>query len=254
MTVTVSSTNPQEPQTRSFEAGSVIFEEGELGTEMYIVLTGMVEILQRRGDEVSVLSVLEQGDFFGEMALLDDLPRSATARAAEKIELVAINRSTFVQMLRSNPEIAVRMIRKLSGRLRRADERLKRMQASPGGSSEPTAAVEAPPAPAPERLIFERTGQTFHLVEGTTMIGRKDPVTGVQPEVDLTGIDTERSSSRRHATLRRREGRELVLTEEVGAMNGTFVNDRRLETGAPTPVADGDRLRFGLVELVLRET
>ena len=63
------------------------FREGDLGTEMYIINEGKVEILNQVGDEEQVLAVLEKGDFFGEMSVLEDLPRAATARAATDVRL-----------------------------------------------------------------------------------------------------------------------------------------------------------------------
>ena len=83
---------------------------------MYIINEGKVEILNQVGDEEQVLAILEKGDFFGEMSVLEDLPRAASARAATDVRLLQINGSTFDQLLRGNPEIAVRMMRKLSRR------------------------------------------------------------------------------------------------------------------------------------------
>ena len=68
--------------------------------------------------------------------------------------------------------------------------------------------------------------------------------------MDLTAVDTERSCSRRHARLASQDS-QLVLIEELGATNGTFINEERLRAGVPAPVAGGDRLRFGLVTLEL---
>ena len=67
-------------QSVDFSAGEIIFREGDLGTEMYIISEGKVEILNRLGEDDRVLAVLEKGDFFGEMSVLEDLPRAATAR------------------------------------------------------------------------------------------------------------------------------------------------------------------------------
>ena len=83
----------------------------------------------------------------------------------------------------------------------------------------------------PERLLHDESGMEFAIVlNGDTMVGRKDPVTGIYPEVDLTPVDTQRSISRRHAKLFRRDDK-LYLCEEIGTMNGTFVNGERLATG-----------------------
>jgi len=226
--------------------GDVIFHEGDLGTEMYIIQEGQVEILHLSTDGPRRLALLEKGDFFGEMSILDELPRTATAVAVSDARLVEIDGATFDEMLRANPEIAIRIMRKLSLRVRRADERL--------GRSKPVAravkASEAPAAPAMVGHLTHRGSGTRLEVEGTDSItiGRRDPVTGIQPSVDLTGLDQERSVSRRHAKLERRE-RRLYLVEDLGTTNGTFLNGKRIAPGEPVEVNAGDLLRFGLVEL-----
>ena len=87
--------------------------------------------------------------------------------------------------------------------------------------------------------------------DGETIIGRFDPVTGVQPEVDLKPVDVHRSTSRRHAVIHGREG-SFFVREEVGCANGTFVNGERLETGVEVEIHDGDALQFGLVKTLFR--
>jgi len=243
--------NAKKGYTAEIKAGEYVFREGELGTEMYIINEGKVEILNQVGDEEQILAVLEKGDFFGEMSVLEDLPRAASARAATDIRLLQINGSTFDQLLQGNPEIAVRMMRKLSRRLRETDEMLKSVLGSKATSREmPRPEVQAL-AEGPERLVHVPSGMEFHLSNGSeTTIGRKDPVTGIYPDIDLTPVDTQRSVSRRHAKIFRR-GSKFFFGEEIGTMNATFLNGGRLETGVPAEIRPGDELRFGVVVLRL---
>ncbi len=247
-------------------AGEYVFREGELGTEMYIVHRGRVEILKRVADEENdeaLLAVFEQGDFFGELSLLDDQPRSASVKALEDTVLVCIDGATFIQMLRETPEIAVRMMRKLSRRLRHTDRLLQEAldgQGEASGEVEAAAEVAAPEEDGAAhgavalryKLVDANSSTTFEIgTQEETLIGRADPVTGIRPSVDLTAIDTQRSCSRRHARIFQREGR-LFLVEEIGSMNGTFVNGQRLDTGAPVEIKQGDILRFGVLKLELQ--
>ncbi len=233
--------------------GEFIFREGELGTEMYIIHEGKVEILSGSGSKEQLLSVLEKGDFFGEMSILEDLPRAASARAVTEVKLLQINGSTFDQMLRSNPEVAVRMMRKLARRLRETDELLRssttnREAVSSVSREIPRMAVQAQ-ADGPEKLIHSSSGMEFPLSTGPeTTIGRKDAVTGIYPDVDLSPVDTQRSISRRHAKIYRR-GNKFFVGEEIGTMNSTFVNGARLETGVPSEIKPGDEVRCGVVAL-----
>ncbi len=239
------------------EEGEWVFEEGTLGTEMYIVLEGRVEILKKVGEEDRPLTVLEKGDFFGEMALLEGLPRAAGARAETAVKLLEINGSTFNKMLRDDPEIGVRMMRKLSRRLRETDALLRELGAEqmpqgPPAPPEPPAPEEVETRVVPEHLVHKKSGMDFFFARGTeTSVGRRDPVTGIYPDVDLSPVDSQRSISRRHGKIFRR-GDKYFLSEEIGTMNGTFVNGERLETGVPVEVKPGDELRFGVVELEFR--
>ncbi len=240
--------------TAEFKAGEMVFDEGDLGTDMFIIHEGQIEILKRVGSDLKQLAVLEKGDFFGEMSLLDDMPRNAAARALNPAKLVRINGATFAQMLRKDPEIAVRIMRKFSRRLRETDTLLKKAL----GTTESSAGLMAEmPAPdidkdkkyGPERLVHVKSGMEFLLAQGEeTTVGRRDPVTGIYPDVDLTPVDTQRSTSRRHSKVYRRAGK-FYASEEIGTMNGTFVNGTRLETGVPVEVKDQDELRFGVVNM-----
>lgn len=233
-------------------AGSYVFREAELGREMYIIQDGQVEITKRAAGEERQLAVLEKGDFFGEMALLEDLPRAGSARALNEVRLLQINGSTFDQMLRDNPEIAVRMMRKLSRRLRETDQQLRDlMDQTRSALSDIPSLTPAPAANAPERLVHEPSGMEFPLSRGSeTTIGRRDPVTGIEPDIDLTPVDSARSVSRRHAKIYRR-GLKFFLSEEIGTVNATFLNGARLETGVPAELRAGDEVRCGVVNLRL---
>ncbi|MEM7585881.1 MAG: cyclic nucleotide-binding domain-containing protein [Acidobacteriota bacterium] len=235
-----------------FAADEVVFEEGDLGTEMYIVQEGKVAILKRYKDQEQQLAVLGQGDFFGEMSVLEDLPRTATVKAVTHCRLLEINGSTFDQMLRRNPEIAVRMMRKLSRRLRETDMRLREALGSEESQAPemPTSDGQPERTTGTEKLVHDTSSIEFFLSAGEeTSVGRRDPVTGINPDIDLTPADSQRSISRRHAKIFRRDSR-FYVREEIGTMNGTFVNGERVETGLPVEFKDGDEVRFGLIKTI----
>lgn len=110
---------------RKFPAGTVLFHEGDRGEEMYIIQSGKVKISKRIRGVEKTLATLEKGEFFGEMAILNDKPRSATAETVEESEMLVIDRKTFESLLRSNIEIAIRFIKRLAERLREADEQME---------------------------------------------------------------------------------------------------------------------------------
>jgi CRP-like cAMP-binding protein len=236
----------------AFAAGERIFSQGELGTEMFIIQDGIVEIIKHINDDSHVLSRLEKGDFFGEMAILEALPRTADAVAVTEVKVVAINGSRFDEMLRKNPEVAVRIIRKYSKRLREANTLLEKLVGREVDIDHTAldATQIAPPEKATQhRLVDVATGTAFFFSQGDeTTIGRADPVTGIRPDIDLTPVDTNRSVSRRHAKIIR-TGHDYHVLEEVGTVNGTYVNDQRIPTGVPVTLHNGDLLKIGLISM-----
>ncbi len=141
---------------REFARGTVLFREGEPGREMYVVQGGLVTISKAVGDVQTVLSTLGQGEFFGEMSILCDRPRSATATVAEDAKLLVIDPKTFEAMVRSNAEVAIRMIKKLAERLRAADDQISNLLFRDASSRIvhylATTAERAPRAGGPVRL------------------------------------------------------------------------------------------------------
>lgn len=101
-----------------YAAGDVIFGEGDKGDAMYVVRTGEITV-ERDG---RVMETLGAGDIFGEMALIDGAPRSATARAKTDCEVAPINEKTFLFLVHETPFFAIAVMRTLAGRLRHMNE------------------------------------------------------------------------------------------------------------------------------------
>jgi CRP/FNR family cyclic AMP-dependent transcriptional regulator len=107
-------------------AGSVLFRKGEAGDAMYLIEGGRVRIHIRDEDGEDVtLAELARGDFFGEMAILDGKPRSASATVTEDARLAVLSREHFHQHVSRNPDLALEMLGAITERLRRTDEMLR---------------------------------------------------------------------------------------------------------------------------------
>ena len=287
----MASPQPFKDYVVKFRNGERVYSAGDAGTEMYIVQSGSVELFKDVDGHRVSLAVMEKGDFFGEMALIESAPHTMTAEARSSCELIEINSTLFDKMIRGNIEIAVRMLRKLSLRLSDATRRLEELSVAAASNltvdatvaehpvavavavagagaatidvSEEVAAVRpvahaAAPQASPSsnghpRFVSEDGVLTFWIKNDRATIGRFDPVTGLKPEVDLSALDLNRSVSRHHARFTM-EGGLFVVTEEVGALNGTFVNGKQLVTGKSTPIKDGDELSLGMVKLVFKES
>lgn len=110
---------------RAYPRGSVIVFEGDPGDALYIVRRGQVKVvlISEEGREV-ILSVMGEGSCFGEMAVLDEEPRSAHVIAMQDSTLLVLRRDDFRAQLRRSPEVSIALLRELSRRLRRADEKI----------------------------------------------------------------------------------------------------------------------------------
>ncbi|MBW2596586.1 MAG: Crp/Fnr family transcriptional regulator [Deltaproteobacteria bacterium] len=111
---------------RSLNRGEALFRKGDEGTSLYIVKSGSVKIVlpSDTGDEISP-AILSKGDFFGEMALLDGLPRSADVVALEPSELLALNQKDFLAFLKGDEDAIQSILSYLSMRLRKTDDLLE---------------------------------------------------------------------------------------------------------------------------------
>jgi CRP-like cAMP-binding protein len=110
---------------RRFHKDQVIFHEKEVGDSLFVILHGRVKvaIFGDDGKEVT-LSVLSEGDFFGEMALLDQDPRSATVIAEEECELLSLQRDDFTRALEQDPGMSASLVQTLASRLRKANHQI----------------------------------------------------------------------------------------------------------------------------------
>jgi CRP-like cAMP-binding protein len=118
--------------TRSLGEGQKLFDEGDAGESMFVIQSGTVGVFRRVGDVEVPIAQLGAGELVGEMAVLEGLPRTACAVASEPTVVVELPSSLFEQMVRENGEIALRVLRKLSARLREADRLIQAFLASSG--------------------------------------------------------------------------------------------------------------------------
>ncbi|UCG91755.1 MAG: Crp/Fnr family transcriptional regulator [candidate division WOR-3 bacterium] len=113
-----------EGMERKLEAGEVLFDEGDKGDVMYLIREGKIKITKGQGEDEKVLAILKEGDFFGEMAIIDGSPRSASAIAVTPTSLLVIDKETFKSKLKENPLIEY-TLETLTRRLRTTDEQIK---------------------------------------------------------------------------------------------------------------------------------
>ncbi len=107
---------------REMQAGDVIFPEGELSQDLYLIVAGKVDIVQQRRETMHTIVTLDAGDYFGDKAIFEEQPRSAGAVVAQPVKLLMLSPERFRQIVVQEPAISFEIFRELSARLRRLDE------------------------------------------------------------------------------------------------------------------------------------
>jgi CRP-like cAMP-binding protein len=251
--------------TVSVNAGEFVFKQGDTGNELFIVQQGRVELLRTPANEGEPrqIEMLDVGDLFGEAVLLGAHVRETSARAETAAQLIRLDPDAIRQLIAEEPEIGVRLLRRLA---RRALERLEAEERALGTAAAEKARADSlaaaprvketraprPPVTGAPTLVHAETDTRIPLPRKLeVLVGRPDRSAGTVPDIDLSPFDAERTLSRQHARLVL-TGAGVAVRVEAAARNGTFVNGRRVQPDTDLPLADGDRVRFGAVETVYR--
>jgi CRP-like cAMP-binding protein len=110
---------------RHFSPGQIIFHHGDPGGLLYIIMKGKVKIAHSTPEgQEALLAILGEDDFFGELALLDDSPRSATAEAIQPTETLTLHRDEFISFISNNPKLSLHVLKTLARNIRRLNSQL----------------------------------------------------------------------------------------------------------------------------------
>jgi len=115
---------------RTYSDNEVIFKEGEAGHAMYVIQSGKVLITKRTPSGEFTIATLQDGDIFGEMAIFDRLPRSATARASGKARILSIDKKKLFASISRDPTLVFKLLDSMSHRIRKIDEELMKLKKS----------------------------------------------------------------------------------------------------------------------------
>ncbi len=115
-------------QRLSFDTGQVLCNEGDRGETAYVIIKGSADVCVRVGDAEIKVATVGRNDFVGDMAILCDMPRTATVRAASPCETLVIGKAQLMGLLRSFPDMSIAMMRVMAGRLERTNRALAQAQ------------------------------------------------------------------------------------------------------------------------------
>ena len=119
-------------KARQYEAGQILFRAGDPGNSMFVIRAGRVKVYRVAAGREILFAMLGKGDFFGEMALLERMPRSATVAVVERAELIEVDAETFDDLIKSNREITLRLLRSLAARVRNLGDQVQRLSVAQG--------------------------------------------------------------------------------------------------------------------------
>ena len=133
---------------REFSAGDYIVRQGESGLGLYFITGGRAKVeIEREGSKL-VVAELKEGDFLGELAIIDDKARSANVICLEETRCLLLTRDSFAKMMTKHPEIAIQMLRTLVGRIRSTNERVTQRVGSAPQAAPSLPAASLPPIPS----------------------------------------------------------------------------------------------------------
>jgi CRP/FNR family cyclic AMP-dependent transcriptional regulator len=234
---------------REYAADEILFRQGDRSDFAILILSGSADVLRHAGDDTIVLGTVQAGEFVGEMGLLEGRPRSATVRAASRVEAELIERQSFLERVSYEPELAHKLLVRMSSRLRDVEDMLARVYIArssedAGDARQP---VETPPKKAAPSMVLAATTYGAQFFVGTAPIriphlpftvGRAadehDMASVSPPDLAIPEPEPYRLS-RAHFSFIAQGG--AVLVRDLHSALGTIVNDQPLGRDFPVDSA-----------------
>ncbi|MEM7025233.1 MAG: cyclic nucleotide-binding domain-containing protein [Pseudomonadota bacterium] len=256
---------------KRFDPEAILFQQGDPSDHVILILSGSAEVLRQAGDDAIVLGTVGPGEFVGEMGVLEGRARSATVRAADPVEAELIDRDSFLERVSVEPDLARKLLLRMSARLRDVEDMLTQLYTShEEGLDTATGREMVPAAPSNQPHAITLVGSTFgvkfligpdpipvsHL---PYVVGRQpdrnEPPSVLAPDLAIPEDEPHRLS-RAHFSLIK-DG-DAILVRDLNSTLGTVVNGRSLgrdfsvdsaplQKGENTLVAGGDGSPFAFV-------
>jgi CRP/FNR family transcriptional regulator, cyclic AMP receptor protein len=220
-------------ELKTFGKADVIIEKGSYGTAAYVIKSGSVEVVNIINNKKVVLAILDEGQIFGEMGLVDDQPRSATVSALEDVQLAVLNRDNFNQLFEKDPKVLLPIIKALFERLRTVN----RMLVSKEGSDTVKAGGNKQVHNSGVVTLSGLNVISSEVLDNCEMKINKFPFkVGRKHELDEVDVLSDNdlylqdlppfNVSRNHFLIDKVEGRYVAV--DRGSRLGTIVNGKRI--------------------------
>lgn len=241
-----------------YRAGSIVYKKGDIQADFYIINKGKIQL--KNDENGQILVTLGKGDFFGEESLNNEQKAIYTIEVIEDADMIKIPYISLTEMLKQMPDIALKVLKKLSEKHIKIQSFLMSMVVSaPPIAANPkdketkkedqTSETISPEIKA--YLIIQRSNRIVQLTKPQTVLGRRDYTTGFVPDIDLTDEDEEKYISRKHSQVMFKDGK-FYLSEEPGAINGTFLNGNKLQTGVKHELHAEDEITLCQLNVIFK--
>ena len=243
-----------------YKKDDVIYKKGDDQVHFYIINKGKVHIKVDETD--TILVSLTKGDFFGEESLNEGQAAAYTIEVVEDSDIIKIPYNDLTDMMKKNTAISLKILKKLSEKnlkmLEHSLNMTKTVAAPKKKTVKPTATAaveEEESEPLDEDikayLVIKRSNRIVQLTKKNTYLGRRDYTTGFIPDVDLTKEDEEKYISRKHSKISYID-EKFYVSEEPGAVNGTFLNGTKLATGVKHEIKNEDEITLCHLDIVFK--
>jgi CRP-like cAMP-binding protein len=242
-----------------YKAGDIIYQKGDNQTDFFIINKGKIQL--KNDTNGQILTTLGKGDFFGEESLNNDQNAIYTVEVIEDADMIKIPYVSLTEMLKQMPDIALKILKKLSEKHIKIQSVLMSQAVSSPPVKEKPAGKEAKKEDqttaekiSPDikaYLIIQRSNRIVQLTKTQTVLGRRDYTTGFVPDIDLTDEDEEKYISRKHSQVLFKDGK-FYLSEEPGAINGTFLNGSKLQTGVKHELKNEDEITLCQLNVIFK--
>lgn len=241
-----------------YKAGDIIYKIGDIQTDFFILNKGKVQLKNESNGQILV--TLTKGDFFGEESLNNEQNAVYTVEVIEDADMIKIPYISLTEMLKQTPDIALKILKKLSEKHIKIQSVLTGMlSAAPAAKERPAAKEMKKEEQTSEKinseikayLIIQRSNRLVQLTKAQTFLGRRDYTTGFVPDIDLTDEDEEKYISRKHSNIQYKDGK-FYLSEEPGAINGTFLNGNKLQTGVKHELHAEDEITLCHLNIIFK--
>jgi CRP/FNR family transcriptional regulator, cyclic AMP receptor protein len=244
-----------------FAEGHVLFREGDPADSVFRLISGAVDILRELDGDPILLGTVSAGQFIGEMGVVENRPRNATARAASEVEVEILTPTEFLDQIARSPQAARELIRRLSQRLREADDRIVNDERRSGGahgtrkdadSQTAVASVNNAYLAAKNPWLQRQFQAPLGLSDLPFVVGRRpvarEGLPPLQPDLKLDDAGPFRLS-RNHFMIEKRDGSYYVrdLCSALGTIvNGEPIGDHFRGDDAPLRAGENEVIAGGV--------